>query len=150
MIIGPHTFPDTIIYEVQYQRIPIPNPIPLPVPLEVISAEATADTSTSSAPNVLSNSAETSVEEVEEQARMATPILKSLAKSTKVKATPDLVAAVNFAAKKNEALANLLHLAARGEASTDELKTLGALVKSMTSPGNKESNLLHRKWFKIA
>ncbi|KAL0063385.1 hypothetical protein AAF712_009694 [Marasmius tenuissimus] len=48
--------------------------------------------------------------------------------------TPEIVNQVNQAASTNPTLANLLQVAANGQASPDQLKTLGLTIQSLASP----------------
>ncbi|KAK1220021.1 hypothetical protein PQX77_017228 [Marasmius sp. AFHP31] len=48
--------------------------------------------------------------------------------------TPEIVNQVNLAASTNPTLANLLQVAANGQASPDQLKTLGLTIQSLASP----------------
>ena len=61
----------------------------------------------------------------------STSTLNSLPAS--ISLTPNLIQQVNSAASSNPILANLLQLAAAGNASQDQLKTLGLLIQSFAS-----------------
>jgi hypothetical protein len=59
--------------------------------------------------------------------------------------TPELLIQVNQAANKNPTLASLLKLAASGDASVDQIRTLGVLIQQLamhsTTPANLDANM---------
>lgn len=70
--------------------------------------------------------------------RVPTPLISSL--TTHVAAiTPNLINQVNAAASANPILSNLLQLAAAGNATADQLKTLGLLIQSLANIENVSS-----------
>ena len=70
--------------------------------------------------------------------RVQTPLISSL--TTHVAAiTPNLINQVNAAASANPILSNLLQLAAAGNATPDQLKTLGLLIQSLANIENVSS-----------
>lgn len=70
--------------------------------------------------------------------RVPTPLISSL--TTHVAAiTPNLINQVNAAASANPILSNLLQLAAAGNATPDQLKTLGLLIQSLANIENVSS-----------
>ena len=66
-----------------------------------------------------------------EQDNVSAPFISSLAEVTSI--TPVLIHRVNTAASANPILSNLLQLAAAGNASPDQLKTLGLLIQSLAN-----------------
>ncbi|KAF7979411.1 hypothetical protein HWV62_42530 [Athelia sp. TMB] len=71
-----------------------------------------------------------SVEAVVSQ-QSSSPLFSSL--GAEVDITPELITQVNIAAASNPTLANLLQLAASGQATPDQLQTLGLLIQSLAS-----------------
>ncbi|KAF8665426.1 hypothetical protein AX16_000445 [Volvariella volvacea WC 439] len=152
--IGPHIFPDTILYEVQYtppqsssssaNQAHTSNtwrstPYVHYLPQNQLAAGTTppiiASTPTSQA---RSNNPAPSSYSVKPN---SSPVVSSLTTVTPI--TPALISKVNTAAATNPILANLLHLAAAGRASPDQLKTLGLLIQSL-SDTPPEPNLVER------
>lgn len=143
--IGPHTFLNTVIFEVHYQYIQVP-------PKSTYAFQPSSTTHTSSwkatapyghypaytqeptGPFSLSStpaepiSAETAASQ-KTAAAAAAPLLSSLDSSVTI--TPNLISQVNVAASSNPTLANLLQLAATGKALPEQLKTLGLLIQSL-------------------
>ncbi|KAI0785005.1 hypothetical protein C8Q75DRAFT_777083 [Abortiporus biennis] len=116
--IGPHVFSDTAIYEVHYipQTPPAPVQTPRPSAPPLLATGITpygAPTSTST-PSFSIPTPPT-----------YTPLLSDSF------VTPQLINQVNAAAASNPVLANLLKLATSGEASQDQLQTLGLLIKTL-------------------
>lgn len=142
--IGPHIFPSTVVFEVHYQYIPpIVNASQYvyqpPVPNH--SAPWQTTTPYGKNPNIsqgktlgtdqavqASNPIAASVEAVVSQ-KTSSPLLSSL--GAEVPITPGLVTQVNIAAASNPTLANLLQMAASGQATPDQLKTLALLIQSL-------------------
>ena len=134
--IGPHIFPDTIIFEVHY--LP-PQP----------TASAAKPTYLYQPPTMSSSSWQTTtpygaytygqqmplpkVPASESTPQPSSkPLLSSLTSSVSI--TPTLISQVNSAASSNPTLANLLQLAAAGKANPEQLKTLGLLIQSLANP----------------
>ncbi|KAF7981118.1 hypothetical protein HWV62_34843 [Athelia sp. TMB] len=144
--IGPHIFPSTIIFEVHYQYIPPPvNQSPYvyqpPVTLNSASWQATtpygvstyaphASAMTTGDTTKIPSPIAASVEAVVSQ-QSSSPLFSSL--GAEVDITPELITQVNIAAASNPTLANLLQLAASGQATPDQLQTLGLLIQSLAS-----------------
>ncbi|KAK7064053.1 SWR1 complex subunit swc3 [Favolaschia claudopus] len=112
--IGPHTFPETSFYEVQY----------LP-PASV-------------APSFIQSPWQSQYSTAQPNAHPTAPLLSSLASTTSI--SPELIGRVNAAAASNPTLANLLHLAAAGKGSAEQLQTLGLLIQSLAAPYNPEAS----------
>lgn len=142
--IGPHIFPSTVVFEVHYQYIPQPvNASQYVYQPPVTNLGAPWQTTTPYGKNPYisqgknlgtdqtdqaSNSIAASVEAVVSQ-KTSSPLLSSL--GTEVPITPGLVTQVNIAAASNPTLANLLQMAASGQATPDQLKTLALLIQSL-------------------
>ncbi|KAJ7596636.1 hypothetical protein C8J56DRAFT_773286, partial [Mycena floridula] len=138
LTIGPHTFPSTAFFEVCYLsadsnavasskwRVPPSSTGSWQANTPYGSQEATSSTS---APDP-----------VPEPSQNPTPLTLS---ST-------LISQINEAATNNPSLSNLLQLAAQGEATTDQLETIGIFIKSLAqaaastplSPPVKEFDLV--------
>ncbi|KAG1757141.1 hypothetical protein EDB19DRAFT_2033331 [Suillus lakei] len=106
--IGPHIFTETTIFEVHYHPV-LTHTAPGPSYVQQPGA-----TSPVSAPQGSS-----------------TPLLSSLPNSPSI--PPTLINQVNAAALSNPTLANLLQLAASGNASMDQLKNLGVTIQQLAS-----------------
>ncbi|TFK36940.1 hypothetical protein BDQ12DRAFT_686125 [Crucibulum laeve] len=112
--IGPHVFPDTIFYEVHYLSSPnIPSSHNYQPTASKHVPTSTSYPSTSSTPT------------------QSTPLASSLTSMSTI--TPALINQVNSAASSNPTLAKLLQLAAAGDATPDQLKTLGLLIQTLAS-----------------
>ncbi|KAH9982869.1 hypothetical protein BGW80DRAFT_1161312, partial [Lactifluus volemus] len=110
--VGPHTFPDTLIYEAHYLNS-------TPVPQLPRSGSNQPSTSTwQAAPHYRAQTA-------------STPLVSAVASETPI--TPALINRVNDAAATDPILANFLQLAASGRATSDQLKTLALLIQSLAS-----------------
>lgn len=121
VIIGPHIFSDTIFYEVHY----------LPTQLSVPSSSNTRPYQSSwqsVTPYGTSYSQSTPVAPA-----LPTPSIPSLDSSALASVSPTLINQVNSAASSNPILANLLQAAAGGNATDEQLKTLGLLIQSLAS-----------------
>ncbi|EMD41888.1 hypothetical protein CERSUDRAFT_120795, partial [Gelatoporia subvermispora B] len=123
VVIGPHTFLSTAFYEVHYMPQSLVEPTPstsvpphATIPAPQASSSTRPPSQTSATPSAQST---------------ASQILSSLGVDTFV--TPNLIAQVNSASRSNPTLAKLLQRAAVGQASTDELKTLGLLIQSLST-----------------
>ncbi|KAH9954402.1 hypothetical protein BC827DRAFT_1143851 [Russula dissimulans] len=125
--VGPHSFPDTSVYEAHY----LPS---TPVP------EQPRPTYTSYFP--YGTSSATGYPSLQ---RASTPLVSAVASETPI--TPALITRVNDAAATDPILANFLQLAASGRATSDQLKTLALLIQSLASaqsssmPGSALGNI---------
>ena len=133
--VGPHTFPDTSVYEAHYL-----NPTPVPqVPRPVATQPSTSTWQTAPPYRVptytpyfpYGASAALSVAPYPTVQRASTPLVSAVASETPI--TPALINRVNDAAATDPILANFLQLAASGRASSDQLKTLALLIQSLAS-----------------
>ncbi|KAJ7293125.1 hypothetical protein C8J57DRAFT_16777 [Mycena rebaudengoi] len=121
--IGPHRFPETSFYEVQYLP-PAPVVTPTYATWQASYNNVYAPYRPQTAPTpVVQHS--------------TSPLLSSLTSVTTI--TPTLINHVNAAASSNPTLANLLQLAAAGRASAEQLKTLGLLIQSLATPESSEA-----------
>lgn len=120
--IGPHIFSDTIFYEVHY----------LPTQLSVPSSSSNVRPYQSSWQSVMpygtSYARSTPVVPT-----LPTPSIPSIDSSALASVSPALINQVNSAASSNPILANLLQAAAGGNATDEQLKTLGLLIQSLAS-----------------
>ncbi|KAG0707502.1 hypothetical protein DFH29DRAFT_994938 [Suillus ampliporus] len=107
--IGPHIFTETTIFEVHYHPVLVHT---APVPTY---AQQSSSISISAAP----------------QGSSTTPALSSPPNTPSI--PPTLINQVNAAALSNPTLANLLQLAASGNASMDQLKNLGVTIQQLAS-----------------
>ncbi|KAF9015611.1 hypothetical protein BDQ17DRAFT_1536249 [Cyathus striatus] len=136
--IGPHMFPDTTLYEVNYFS---------PQTAHTTSPQSTWSSQTAQSvaqkPGNLSSSA-TPAPSTEGNTAGGPDSAASFTAVTPI--TPALINQVNSAASSNPILANLLQLAAAGKATPDQLKTLGILIQSLatmeTSPPVRELDLV--------
>jgi len=151
--IGPHTFPNTVIFEVHYQYLQPPASKPMylyqPSALGQTSSWQTTTPYGSlpytpygqrppeplSASPVPTPPAST---EVAVSQKSSAPLLSSLGSSVSI--TPALISQVNSAATSNPTLANLLQLAASGKAAPEQLKTLGLLIQSLAAFSSTEGS----------
>ncbi|EPQ60382.1 hypothetical protein GLOTRDRAFT_118675 [Gloeophyllum trabeum ATCC 11539] len=109
--IGPHIFRDTAFFEVRYLSQFTPQQyVPASNP-----SQGTPGASSSAQ-------------------RASTPLISSL--TSEVTVTPALVSQVNRAAATNPTLAHLVYLAATGQATQEQVKTLGLLIQSMATTRN--------------
>jgi hypothetical protein len=141
--IGPHIFPNTVIFEVHYQYL---QPTPMyryqpSAPGQTGSWQTTTPYGAipyapygQHPPESLSASAEGAVSQ-----KSSAPLLSSLGPSVSI--TSGLISQVNAAASSNPILANLLQLAASGKATPEQLKTLGLLIQSLAGSQSAESCL---------
>ena len=120
VIIGPHIFADTIFYEVHY----------LSTQPSVPSSNARSYQSSwqSVTPYGTSYAQSTPVIPA-----LPTPSTASIDSSALASVSPTLINQVNSAASSNPILANLLQAAAGGNATDEQLKTLGLLIQSLAS-----------------
>ncbi|KAG2156658.1 uncharacterized protein EDB93DRAFT_925795 [Suillus bovinus] len=107
--IGPHIFTETTIFEVHY------HPVLVHTAHAATYTQQPGTTSFVSAP----------------QGSSSTPLLSPLPNSPSI--PPTLINQVNAAALSNPTLAHLLHLAASGNASMDQLKNLGVTIQQLAS-----------------
>ncbi|KIM47777.1 hypothetical protein M413DRAFT_439447 [Hebeloma cylindrosporum] len=152
--IGPHLFPDTIVYEVHYLSSPVSytptppaqttsNPYWAPSVSYTSSYRYTPATTQATQPvnNPVTTQAPATTSTPAPEASADTvpaPLISSL--TTHVAAiTPNLINQVNAAASANPILSNLLQLAAAGNATPDQLKTLGLLIQSLANIENVSS-----------
>ncbi|KAF9481667.1 hypothetical protein BDN70DRAFT_875969 [Pholiota conissans] len=162
MTVGPLDFPDTILYEVNYLASQVPpssgaqspssnpywqstvgyqptysyTPSTLSTPVPTVPTPTVATTaapSPASTPAIATSSANTPSVPVPELERVPTPLISSLTPGPVSTITPSLISQVNAAAAANPILANLLQLAAAGDATQDQLKTLGLLIQSLAA-----------------
>jgi len=144
--VGPHTFPDTSVYEAHY----LPS---TPVPEQPRSGSNQSSTTTfqtalpyrgpTYAPYFpYGASSPTGYPSLQ---RASTPLVSAVASETPI--TPALITRVNDAASTDPILANFLQLAASGRATSDQLKTLALLIQSLASaqsssiPGSALGNI---------
>ena len=133
--VGPHTFPDTSVYEAHYL-----NSTPVPQPPRSGSNQSPAST-WQTAPSFraptytpyfpYATSAASSATQYPSVQRASTPLVSAVASETPI--TPALISRVNDAAATDPILANFLQLAASGRATSDQLKTLALLIQSLAS-----------------
>ncbi|KAJ7751279.1 hypothetical protein DFH07DRAFT_745818 [Mycena maculata] len=123
--IGPHIFPETNFYEVQY--------LP-PAPAATASLTQSSGRSYGGYTSY-GNTPGPSQAPVAQHT--TSPLLSSLSSVTAI--TPALINQVNAAAASNPTLANLLQFAAAGKASAEQLKTLGLLIQSLAVPESSEA-----------
>lgn len=109
--IGPHIFRDTAFFEVRY-----------------LSQFTPQQYDPASNPSQGTPGASSSAQ------RASTPLISSL--TSEVTVTPALVSQVNRAAATNPTLAHLVYLAATGQATQEQVKTLGLLIQSMATTRN--------------
>ena len=133
--VGPHTFPDTSVYEAHYlPSTPAPQP-PRPVPNQPTSSTwstAPAYRAPTYTPYFPYGSlATSSAATYPSLQRASTPLVSAVASETPI--TPALINRVNDAASTDPILANFLQLAASGRASSDQLKTLALLIQSLAA-----------------
>lgn len=114
MTIGPHTFYNTAIYEVHY----LPQPSPQPIP-------------TTSAPNPGPSTSEAIPATGPLSPRPPPQPQPVTAPPSDAIVTPTLISQVNAAAESNPTLSKLLHTAAAGRATPEELRTLGIMIRSV-------------------
>ncbi|RDB28711.1 SWR1 complex subunit swc3 [Hypsizygus marmoreus] len=126
--IGPHTFPDTVFYEVHYlsPQTHLPSLPGYAYQPQNSSWQAKTPYGAYAQPTS-TNVAPTSFE----LEKSSTPLISSLTAVTTI--TPALINQVNSAASSNPILANLLQLAAAGKATAEQLKTLGLLIQSLAT-----------------
>jgi hypothetical protein len=133
--VGPHTFPDTLVYEAHYLNS-------TPVPQLPRSGSNQPSTSTWQAtPHYraqtyapyfpYSASVTPPMTTQPSLQRASTPLVSAVASETPI--TPALINRVNDAAATDPILANFLQLAASGRATSDQLKTLALLIQSLAS-----------------
>ena len=133
--VGPHTFPDTSVYEAHYL-----NSTPVPQLPRSGSNQPPAST-WQTAPNFraptytpyfpYTASTTPSATSYPSTQRASTPLVSAVASETPI--TPALINRVNDAAATDPILANFLQLAASGRATSDQLKTLALLIQSLAS-----------------
>jgi hypothetical protein len=121
--IGPHVWPETSFYEVQY--------------LPQAAAPSFIQSSWSSPYGAYAPYAHAAASQPSVVQHTSSPLLSSLTSVTTI--TPALITQVNAAAAANPTLANLLQLAAAGKASPEQLKTLGLLIQSLAVPESSEA-----------
>ncbi|KAF8203018.1 hypothetical protein BJ912DRAFT_942627 [Pholiota molesta] len=143
--------PSTSAAQAPIAPAPTPNPTPTPTPASVPIAPTPAPTSTpspaptlppaptqvsttaipASTPTTSVNTPSTITAAAPESERVPTPLISSLTPISAI--TPGLISQVNAAASANPTLAHLLQLAAAGDATQDQLKTLGLLIQSLAA-----------------
>lgn len=133
--VGPHTFPDTSVYEAHYlNSAPVPQ-----LPRSGSNQPPASSWQTASpfrAPTYTpyfpyATSATPSATPYPSAQRASTPLVSAVASETPI--TPALISRVNDAAATDPILANFLQLAASGRATSDQLKTLALLIQSLAS-----------------
>ncbi|KAI9512559.1 hypothetical protein F5148DRAFT_1162518 [Russula earlei] len=137
--IGPHTFPDTSVYEAHYlpstpaqapeQPRSGSNPPPPPASSWQMAPPYRATTYTPYFP--YGASASPFATAYSPMQRASTPLVSAVSSETPI--TPALITRVNDAAANDPILANFLQLAASGRATSDQLKTLALLIQSLAS-----------------
>lgn len=129
VVIGPHIFPDTVFYEVHYLSPQGYQPSSFSnQPANPYSAYSQGIMTTNGTQVSHSSSAAGKPDNVNNGSSSS---LDSLPAS--IALTPHLIQQINSAASSNPTLANLLQLAAAGNATQDQLKTLGLLIQSFAS-----------------
>ena len=137
VVVGPHTFPETVFYEVNYlshgqqtnasfNQPTYSNPYWQSSTSYGTSYSQSTTAASSSQPAKVTSTPVTNSEQP-----VSTPLISSLSDSIQV--TPGLISQVNSAASANPILSNLLQLAAAGKATEDQLKTLGLLIQSFAN-----------------
>ena len=111
---------DTTVFEVHYR--PFPVAVSQPTTFVYQSAPGNSSSQAVHLPQTPSSAS----------AGESNALLSSLSSTLPV--SPGLISQVNAAATSNPTLANLLQLAAAGRATPDQLKILGLLIQSLTSP----------------
>ncbi|KJA25845.1 hypothetical protein HYPSUDRAFT_37334 [Hypholoma sublateritium FD-334 SS-4] len=147
--IGPHLFPDTILYEVNYLSSDVPSTSSAPVsntpsnpywqstaPYGHSYRYATPGSAqqTTSIPTPTPVSATNTIPSGSTPAqseRVPTPLITSLSAVSII--TPSLISQVNAAAAADPIFSNLLQLAAAKTATEDQLQTLGLLIQSLAA-----------------
>ncbi|TFK77328.1 hypothetical protein BDN72DRAFT_830496 [Pluteus cervinus] len=140
--IGPHIFSETMMYEAHYTTTQPSQTAHQPAmashyawkggnyytPYDhtPLAGSSSIVASTSGAQE--SGSSVTSLDAT----KSSSPFISSLTAVTTI--TPALISQVNTAASSNPILSNLLTLAAAGNATPDQLKTLGLLIQSLANP----------------
>ena len=133
--VGPHTFPDTSVYEAHYlnstpvPQLPRSGPSQPPASTWQTAPNFRAPTYTPYFPYAAS--ATPSATPYPSAQRASTPLVSAVASDTPI--TPALINRVNDAAATDPILANFLQLAASGRATSDQLKTLALLIQSLAS-----------------
>jgi hypothetical protein len=149
--IGPHIFPNTVIFEVHYQYLQPPASKPMsiyqpPTPGQTSSWQTTTPYGAVSytpygqrqpEPLLASQVATPAPADATASQKSSAPLLSSLDSSVSI--TSALISQVNAAAASNPTLANLLQLAASGKATPEQLKTLGLLIQSLATSSSSES-----------
>jgi hypothetical protein len=144
--IGPHIFPSTVIFEVHYQYLQSLASKPAYVyqpPMQAGSWQTTTPygavpyTPYGQRPPEIVPAPSASTEPAVSQ-KSSAPLLSSLGSSVSI--TPALIAQVNSAATSNHTLANLLQQAASGNATPEQLKTLGLLIQSLAGSSSTEGS----------
>lgn len=113
---------DTTVFEVHYRLVPVA--VSQPTTFVYQSAPANPLSQAVNQSQALSSSTFASAGE-------SNALLSSLSSTLPV--PPGLITQVNAAATSNPTLANLLQQAASGQATPDQLKTLGLLIQSLAS-----------------
>jgi len=133
--VGPHTFPDTSVYEAHYlnstpvPQLPRSNSNQAPASTWQTTPSFRAPTYTPYYPYATSTTPSTTT--YPSVQRASTPLVSAVASETPI--TPALINRVNDAAATDPILANFLQLAASGRATSDQLKTLALLIQSLAS-----------------
>ncbi|KAA1468021.1 hypothetical protein DENSPDRAFT_863339 [Dentipellis sp. KUC8613] len=142
LLIGPHIFSSTSLYEVHYlpsapstlARPPAPMP---PAPTWHPSAPYGSyipygqHTQPQQHPQYSQNQPMPVAATAPVQQRASTPLVSSVVADTPI--TSALIQQVNSAAGSDPILANHLQLAASGKATADQLKTLGILIQTLAA-----------------
>ncbi|KAH0837994.1 hypothetical protein J3R83DRAFT_6231 [Lanmaoa asiatica] len=115
---------DTTVFEVHYRSLPVAFPQPTTFVYQSAPGNPLSQAVHQPQTLTLPSSAPASAGE-------SNALLSSLSSTLSV--PPGLISQVNTAATSNPTLANLLHLAASGRATPDQLKTLGLLIQSLAS-----------------
>ncbi|EJD03633.1 uncharacterized protein FOMMEDRAFT_27563 [Fomitiporia mediterranea MF3/22] len=122
--IGPHVFPETSVYEVHY--------LPEPSPYTTGTFPTYQQTTTYSYPMTGYNPYVGPSTQASSSASVPSDLPPPLPEPS-LDVTPALIAQVNEAAATNPTLHNLLQIAAAGEASMDQLRTLGFFIQSLAA-----------------
>ena len=148
--IGPHLFPDTVLYEVNYLSSEVPSTSSAPISNTPSNphwqstspygysyqystpGSAPQANSSPAQPHVPAGNTSTPSGNTPAQSeRVPTPLITSLSAVSII--TPSLISQVNAAAAADPIFSNLLQLAAAKTATEDQLQTLGLLIQSLAA-----------------
>ena len=128
--IGPHIFYECLFYEAIY------TPTSLPMTNSISAGSQSARSPGTPSRNASSSKPAPAL------GSAGTAQSSTTQESWKPEITPALIAQVNEAASTNPTLQSLLQSAAKGEASQDQLKTLGFFIQSLAASRNLMPSLV--------